>query len=116
MTYEAQENYYKAIECLDIIEKKEIGITTEDDINAKALLNLGRLHFKLNNLEQSYRHLKSFFRKCKTNENKELLDIGRVNLGMIKGTQEMKDYVGMIKHSDYRTFLKSKLNFFSDLN
>jgi uncharacterized short protein YbdD (DUF466 family) len=101
---------------LDIIERKETGITTEDDINAKALLNLGRLHFKQNNFEQSYKHLKSFFRKCKTNENKELLDIGRVNLGMIKGTQGMDKYIEMIKNSNSRTFLKSKLNFFSELN
>jgi tetratricopeptide (TPR) repeat protein len=116
-TYEAQEQYNKAIECLNLIEKIDISMqTSEDNIYAKSLLNLGRLHFRQTNLELAYKNLKAFFKKAKSTDNKELLDIGRVNLGMIRGTQAMKEYIDMTKQNDFDSFLKMKLKFFSDTN
>ena len=116
-THEAQEQYNKAIECLNIIEKIENSMqTSEDNIYEKSLLNLGRLHFRQNNLELAFKNLKAFFKKAKSTDNKELLDIGRVNLGMIRGTQAMKEYVDMTKLNDFNAFLKMKLKFFSDSN
>lgn len=90
--------------------------TSEDNIYAKSLLNLGRLHFRQTNLELAYKNLKAFFKKAKSTDNKELLDIGRVNLGMIRGTQAMKEYIDMTKQNDFDSFLKMKLKFFSDTN
>jgi tetratricopeptide (TPR) repeat protein len=116
-THEAQEQYNKAIECLNIIEKIENSMqSSEDNIYEKSLLNLGRLHFRQNNLELAFKNLKAFFKKAKSTDNKELLDIGRVNLGMIRGTQAMKEYVEMTKLNDFNAFLKMKLKFFSDSN
>ena len=116
-TYEAQGQYGKAIECLNLIEKIDISMqSSEDNIYAKSLLNLGRLHFRQNNLDLAYKNLKAFFKKAKSTDNKELLDIGRVNLGMIRGTQAMKEYIEMTKTKDFNEFLKMKLKFFADSN
>lgn len=116
-TYEAQGHFGKAIECLNLIEKIDVSMqASEDNIYAKSLLNLGRLHFRQKNLDLAYKNLKAFFKKAKSTDNKELLDIGRVNLGMIRGTQAMKEYVEMMKTKDYSEFLKMKLKFFADSN
>ena len=116
-TYEAQGQYGKAIECLNLIEKIDISMqSTEDNIYAKSLLNLGRLHFRQNNLDLAYKNLKAFFKKAKSTDNKELLDIGRVNLGMIRGTQAMNEYIELTKTKDFNEFLKMKLKFFADSN
>ena len=116
-TYEALEQYTKAIDYLAMIEKNDVSMqTTEENIFAKSLLNLGRLHFKQNNLDLSFKNLKSFFKKAKSTDNKELLDIGRVNLGMIRGTQEKNEYIQKIKTTNYSDFLKMKLKYFSDAN
>ncbi len=116
-TYEAQGQNGKAIECLNLIEKIDISMqNSEDNIYAKSLLNLGRLHYRQNNLELAYKNLKAFFKKAKSTDNKELLDIGRVNLGMIRGTQAMKEYIEMTKTKDFNEFLKMKLKFFADNN
>lgn len=88
--------------------------TADDNIYAKSLLHLGRLHFKESNLESSYRNLNKFFKKAKTIDDKELLDIARVNLGMIRGTQGISDYIKTIQSTDYQGFLKMKLKYFAD--
>ena len=44
-------------------------------------------------LELSHKFLNKFYRKSKNIETKELLDIARVNLGMIDGTQGKEDYI-----------------------
>jgi hypothetical protein len=90
--------------------------TGEDNIYAKSLLNLGRMHYKRGEFDLSYRNLKQFVNKAKSSENKELQDIGRVNIGMINGTQQMKNYIELIKISNFNDFLKMKLKYFSDAN
>lgn len=78
------------------------------------MLHLGRLHFRENSLDSSEKNLTKFFKKAKNFESKELLDIGRINLGMIKATRGMKDYIDMINNTDYNEFLGMKLKYFSD--
>ena len=39
------------------------------------------------------------------------MDIARVNLGMIDGTQGMEDYIDKIKNNSYEEFLKYKLEY-----
>ena len=117
-TYEALGINEKAIEYLNMIESKNQSTVqaNDDNIYAKSMLNLGRLHFKEKDLELSHKNLKGFFRKAKNADNKELLDIGRVNLGMIKGTKGMNEYIEMIKNTDMNEFLKMKLKFFAESN
>ena len=55
----------------------------------------------------SYRNLNKFFKKAKTIDDKELLDIARVNLGMIRGTQGTADHIRTINNTDFEGFLKS---------
>jgi tetratricopeptide (TPR) repeat protein len=114
-TYEAQGLYEKAIENLNEIEKIDISAaTTEDIIYAKSLLHLGRLHYRENHLELSEKNLNKFFKKAKNIDNKELLDIARINLGMIRGTQGFNDFVSLMSNTHYSDFLKLKLKYFSD--
>ena len=115
-TYEALEQHHKAIDFLNRIKTNDSSAQTtgEDNIYAKSLLNLGRLHYKRGEFDLSYRNLKQFINKAKSSENKELLDIGRVNIGMINGTQQMKNYIELIKTSNFNDFLKMKLKYFSD--
>lgn len=88
--------------------------SSDDNIYAKSLLHMGRLHFKEKNLESSYRNLNKFFKKSKTIDDKELLDIARVNLGMIRGTQGMAEYIKTSTNTNYQGFLKMKLKYFAD--
>ena len=60
------------------------------------MLHLGRLYFKAQTYELN---------------TKELLDIARVNLGMIDGTQDMDSYINKIKGESYEQFLKTKLEY-----
>jgi tetratricopeptide (TPR) repeat protein len=114
-TYEAQEQYNKAVDCLNLIEQIDISMqATDDNIYAKSLLHLGRLHFRQENLELSYKNLNKFFKKAKNIDNKELLDIARVNLGMIRGTQGINDFIDLINKTDYSDFMKMKLKYFAD--
>lgn len=109
--------YEKAVEYLYEIEKIDSSMqASADNIYAKSLRNLGRLHFRQGNLESSHKNFNKFFKKAKNIDNKELLDIARVNLGMIIGTQGMESYVKMIKEDDYRDFLGSKLKYFEKTN
>jgi hypothetical protein len=39
------------------------------------------------------------------------MDIARVDLGMIDGTQGMEDYINKIKNNSYEQFLKNKLEY-----
>lgn len=88
---------------------------SEDSIYSKAYLNLGRLYYKQGNLEMGYKHLNKFFKESrKNNENKDLLDLARVNLGMIKGTQGLGDLIKLSKNCSYQDFLKMKLKYFND--
>jgi hypothetical protein len=58
--------------------------------------------------------LESFFDEASRGENKELIDIGRVNLGMIKGTLAMKNFSENMKTKSYDEFLKMSLKYFSE--
>lgn len=104
-----QGNFPNAIEYLKKIANSESSQTTDDTLLAKSLLHLGRLCFKQNALELSLKYLTHFMQKSKTLETKELMDIARVNLGMIKGTQGMKDFITKMTSDDYDQFLKWKL-------
>lgn len=60
------------------------------------------------------KNLNKFFKESRKHESKELLDLARVNLGMIKGTKGMDDLIKMMKTSNYQDFLKTKLKYFAD--
>ena len=112
-TYEAQGDIIEAISHLKEIDKTENQNSTNDDeIYAKSLLNLGRLYFQQLNLKDSGFYLLKFFNKTKNATNKKLLDIASVNLGMIRGSQAMNDYIKLIDNSEYGDFLKLKLKYF----
>jgi len=113
-TYEAQGDIAEAIMHLKEIDRTERSHTTDDEIYAKSLLNLGRLNFQQGNLEDSYKYLNKFFIKAKNVGDKKLLDIARVNLGMIKGSQGMNEYIKLINNTQYSDFLKMKLKYFVD--
>ncbi len=113
-TYEAQGNIAEAIMHLKEIDRTERSHTNDDEIFAKSLLNLGRLNFQQGNLQDSYKFLNKFFLKAKNVGDKKLLDIARVNLGMIKGSQGMSEYIKLINNSQYSDFLKMKLKYFVD--
>jgi hypothetical protein len=100
-----------AIAYLEHIDKVSGNQTTDDTILAKSLLHLGRLYFKAQTYELSHKYLNKFYRKSKTIETKELMDIARVDLGMIDGTQGMEDYINKIKNNSYEQFLKNKLEY-----
>ncbi|MCQ2820967.1 MAG: hypothetical protein MJ252_27225 [archaeon] len=81
-----------------------------DLIIAKAHLHLGRLTFASNmGSHSACTSLQQFYKKVKSADNKELIDIGRVNLGMHKGTEKMNELKQQIKEWDYKKFLASKL-------
>lgn len=76
-------------------------------IIAKSALHLGRLTFK-ETPGASEDYLKKFYQKVKGADNKEFIDIGRVNLGMLNGTNKFEDYKKDIKNMDYKQFLATK--------
>ncbi len=121
-TYEAQDKLENAIDKLNLITT---GFNNADNINSeesysKAFLNLGRLYFKMDERKMpeknklADKNLNSFFKESKKHESKELVDLARVNLGMIKGTIGFEDLVRLMKTSSYQDFLRTKLKFFSD--
>ena len=85
-----QGNKDYAIAYLEHIDKAANTQATDDTILAKSLLHLGRLYFKAGTFELSHKFLNKFYRKSKNIDTKSLLDIARVNLGMIDGTQDME--------------------------
>ena len=106
-----QGNRDYAIAYLEHIDKAANTQATDDTILAKSLLHLGRLYFKAGTYELSHKFLNKFYRKSKNLDTKELLDIARVNLGMIDGTQDMDSYINKIKGESYEQFLKTKLEY-----
>ena len=72
------------------------------------------MNFQKGNLEDSYKFLNKFFKKAKNVGDKKLLDIARVNLGMIRGSQGMNEYIKLINNTEYSDFLKMKLKYFVD--
>jgi tetratricopeptide (TPR) repeat protein len=114
-TKEQQGRYREAIEELIRINSIQLDSKVNDEnIFAKCHLNLGRLFYKLNNLNESAVNLERFFKKAKTSDSKELLDIARVNLGMIRATQSMDSHIKKMTTSDYSEFLKLKLKYFNE--
>ena len=115
--YEAQEKYVEAIEKLNQIENNSTDSGgTDDNLYSKSLLNLGRLYFKQGNNEMANKNLNKFFKESKKHESKELLDLARVNLGMIKGDMSFKELIQKAKTTDYQEFLKAKLKYFDNIN
>lgn len=98
---------------MNLIEQIDISeLGQEESIYAKSLLHLGRLHYQKGGLQLAKTNLNKFFKESKKIDNKELLDLARVNLGMIIGTQSEPSYVNLIKNSNYSEFLKQKLKYF----
>lgn len=113
--FEAQELYEPAIEKLGLINDTTADSGGSDDnLYSKAFLNLGRLYYKQGDLNLANKNLNKFFKESKKHESKELLDLARVNLGMIRGTQGLGDLVKLSKNSSYQDFLKMKLKYFND--
>lgn len=113
--FEAQGLYDYAIEKLNLIDQVSTDSGGSDDnLYSKAFLNLGRLYYKQGNLDMAFKHLNKFFKESKKHESKELLDLARVNLGMIKGTQGLGDLIKISNNSNYQDFLKLKLKYFND--
>jgi len=113
--YEAQELYQEAINNLnDIKNIPPDNITSEESLYSKAYLNMGRLYYKQGELTLAEKNLGDFFREAKKQESKELLDLARVNRGMISGTMNMKDFIKLTKNSNFQEYLKLKLKYFAD--
>ena len=106
-----QGNRDYAIAYLEHIDKAANTQATDDTILAKSLLHLGRLYFKAGTFELSHKFLNKIQRKSKNIDTKELLNIARVNLGMIDGTQDMESYINKIKSETYEQFLKTKIEY-----
>ena len=104
-----QGNRDYAIAYLEHIDKAANTQATDDTILAKSLLHLGRLYFKAGTFELSHKFLNKIQRKSKNIDTKELLNIARVNFGMIDGTQDMESYINKIKSETYDRFLKTKI-------
>jgi len=66
------------------------------------------------NLEMAQKHLSRFFKESKKHESKELLDLARVNLGMIRGTSSLGDLIKWSKTYNYQDFLRLKLKYFNE--
>jgi tetratricopeptide (TPR) repeat protein len=114
-TKEQQGRYRDAIEELIRINTIQLDSKVNDEnIFAKTHLNLGRLFYKLGNLTESAVNLERFFKKAKTSDSKELLDIARVNYGMIKATQNMDSHIKKMVTTDYKEFLRLKLKYFNE--
>jgi tetratricopeptide (TPR) repeat protein len=113
--FEAQGLYDNAIDKLNLIEQVSSDSGGSDDnLYSRAFLNLGRLYYKQGKLDMAYKHLNKFFKESKKHESKELLDLARVNLGMIRGTQGLNDLIKLSKNSSYQDFLKMKLKYFNE--
>lgn len=68
-----------------------------------------------NNLDLAYQNLNKFFKESKKHETKELLDLARVNLGMIRGTQGLDDLIKNCKTMNFADYLvKIKLKYFDN--
>lgn len=81
-------------------------------IIAQSALHLGRLTFLSNQTSSTaLNYLNRFYKKVKNADNKEFVDVGRVNLGMFKGTEKMDEYKQQIKELDYNKFLANKLEY-----
>lgn len=113
-TYEKLNDYDKAITELKKVETIEKSTSSsEDPIYAKSFLNLGRLFFRQEDYKQASTNLSTFFNQAKKIDN-ELLDLARVNLGMVNGTQNTEEYIKKIRNSDFKDFLNLKLTNFAD--
>ncbi len=80
----------------------------------KSYLNLGRLYYKLGNLAEAASNLDRFFKKAKNSDGKEMLDVARVNFGMVKANQLLDTHITKMTTSTYKEFLSSKLKYFND--
>ena len=114
MTYEAEGEYEKAINELKKIENMDkSALGSEETVYARSFLNLGRLHFRNNNLDDASNKLLLFFNNAKKINN-EILDLARVNLGMINGAQAFDNHIKHIKETGFDNYLNMKLNNFKD--
>lgn len=115
-TKEELGQYREAIECLNNIHNQHIDSKTTEMENyfTKSYLNLGRLFYKLGNLAESSTNLDRFFKKAKNSDGKEMLDLARVNFGMVKANQLLDSHIKKMTTSTYKEFLSSKLKYFND--
>jgi hypothetical protein len=67
-----------------------------------------------NEVKQSHENLVTFFKESKKLETKELLDLSRVNLGMIKGQMAFENFKKSINESNFLNFTSQKLKYFAD--
>ena len=80
----------------------------------KSLLHLGRLYYMNNDTKQSHDNLSMFFKESKKLDTKELLDLSRVNLGMIKGQQGLENFKKSMNESNFLSFVGLKLKYFAE--
>ena len=78
---------------------------------------MGRLHYKQGSLNTAKSFLQNFFKEARKLDNKEtLLDLARVNQGMILGTMAKEEFIRLVTQSTFGDFLKLKLKYFQDIN
>jgi len=115
-TLEIMGDYKQAIEYLK--EVKPVDLTTlnpeESQIYTKSLLHLGRLYYINNEMKQSSENLMTFFKESKKLETKELLDLSRVNVGMIKGQMAFDTFKKSMNESTFLNFVGMKLKYYQE--
>jgi hypothetical protein len=67
-----------------------------------------------NDTKQSHENLTTFFKESKKLETKELLDLSRVNLGMIKGQMAFENFKKSMNESSFLNFVGMKLKYYND--
>lgn len=67
-----------------------------------------------NDTKQSHENLTTFFKESKKLDTKELLDLSRVNLGMIKGQMSFENYKKLLNESSFLNFVGMKLKYHAD--
>ena len=67
-----------------------------------------------NDTKQSHDNLSMFFKESKKLDTKELLDLSRVNLGMIKGQQGLENFKKSMNESNFLSFVGLKLKYFAE--
>jgi len=96
-------------QCLNELKEVQLDDTTKAlESKAEACLKLGLLEFQNGNLQSSVNYFeREFFEKAKELKQRKLIDIGRVNTGIVKGLNSLDLYKDIIKNN-FPAFLSWK--------
>ncbi len=95
--------------CLNQLKEVQLPDSSKAlESRAEACLKLGLLEFQNGNMQSSVNYFeKEFFEKAKELQDRRLMDIGRLNTGVVKGLNGLDLYKDIIKNN-YPAFLAWK--------